>query len=168
MAREKTDVTHWSSPESGSRSVTWTSLSLRHGNEALTIARRTGAGIIKAVRDASGRHERRRPRRCRAEPSRRTILRLVAERATSAQIARALGISPATPRKHPEHAYDKLGVSTRQPPSSRRCDASSPQGRLAPAITSTRNRPFGPGVHGRCVVRLHRTMAALRPRGGVS
>jgi DNA-binding CsgD family transcriptional regulator len=46
-------------------------------------------------------------------PREREILDLVAEGATNAHIASALGISPATVRKHLEHAYAKLEVSTR-------------------------------------------------------
>ena len=38
---------------------------------------------------------------------------LVASGATNTQVATALGISPATVRKHLEHAYAKLDVSTR-------------------------------------------------------
>jgi len=43
----------------------------------------------------------------------RDILGLLALGATNAQIGSALGISPATARKHLENAYGKLGVSTR-------------------------------------------------------
>ena len=84
--------------------------------EALTISRRTGARIIE--RDAE---------LFLAEPigesspadefglttREREILDHLAEGATNAQIAAALGISSATVRKHLEHAYEKLHVSTR-------------------------------------------------------
>jgi DNA-binding CsgD family transcriptional regulator len=43
----------------------------------------------------------------------RHILRLVAEGRTNAAIARALAVSPRTVAKHLEHAYRKLGVSSR-------------------------------------------------------
>jgi DNA-binding CsgD family transcriptional regulator len=46
-------------------------------------------------------------------PREREILDLLAAGATNAQIAASLGISPATVRKHLEHAYEKLDVSTR-------------------------------------------------------
>jgi DNA-binding CsgD family transcriptional regulator len=46
-------------------------------------------------------------------PREREILDHVAAGATNAQSATALGISPATVRKHLEHAYEKLHVSTR-------------------------------------------------------
>jgi len=46
-------------------------------------------------------------------PRERDILGLLALGATNAQIGSALGISPATVRKHLENAYGKLGVSTR-------------------------------------------------------
>jgi DNA-binding CsgD family transcriptional regulator len=43
----------------------------------------------------------------------REVVDLVASGATNAQIAATLGIAPATVRKHLEHAYEKLDVSTR-------------------------------------------------------
>ena len=43
----------------------------------------------------------------------REILDLVADGATNTRIADTLGVSPATVRKHLEHVYEKLGVSTR-------------------------------------------------------
>ena len=85
-------------------------------DEALAIARRTGARIV--VNDAA---------LFLTEPSRvtppadqfgltareREILDHLADGATNTQIAAALGISPATVRKHLEHTYAKLHVSTR-------------------------------------------------------
>lgn len=41
------------------------------------------------------------------------ILARVADGATNAAIARGLGMSPRTVAKHLEHAYRKLGVSSR-------------------------------------------------------
>jgi DNA-binding CsgD family transcriptional regulator len=43
----------------------------------------------------------------------REVVDLVASGATNAQVAATLGIAPATVRKHLEHAYEKLDVSTR-------------------------------------------------------
>ncbi len=84
--------------------------------EALAIARRTGARMIAkdaelflteqasavGLGDELG-----------LTPREREILDLVAEGATNAQIAAALDVSAATVRKHLEHAYAKLNVSTR-------------------------------------------------------
>jgi DNA-binding NarL/FixJ family response regulator len=84
--------------------------------EALAIARRTGARIV--AQDAA---------LLLTEPiegspaadqfgltaREREILDHLADGATNTQIAAALGISPATVRKHLEHAYGKLQVSTR-------------------------------------------------------
>lgn len=41
------------------------------------------------------------------------VLRLVALGSSTEQVAAALGISPATVRKHLEHVYDRLGVTSR-------------------------------------------------------
>jgi len=41
------------------------------------------------------------------------VLRLVALGSSTEQVARALGISPATVRKHLEHVYERLGVGSR-------------------------------------------------------
>ena len=84
--------------------------------EALAIARRTGARII--ARDAAlflpepvgSSHPN---DKFGLTPREREILDHLAEGATNSQIAAALGISPATVRKHLEHAYEKLHVSTR-------------------------------------------------------
>ena len=46
-------------------------------------------------------------------PREREVLALVAEGQTSAVIAEALGIRPATVRTHVEHARQKLGATTR-------------------------------------------------------
>jgi DNA-binding CsgD family transcriptional regulator len=46
-------------------------------------------------------------------PREREVLTLVAEGLTNREIGRRLGISPGTVRSHLEHAYPKLGVSTR-------------------------------------------------------
>ena len=82
--------------------------------EALAIARRTGARII--TQDArlfldAGVAQPSDP--LGLTPREREILDLVAGGAANAQIATALGLSPATVRKHLEHVYGKLGVSTR-------------------------------------------------------
>jgi DNA-binding CsgD family transcriptional regulator len=84
--------------------------------EAFTIARRTGARIIAhdaallltgPIGESSPTDE------FGLTVREREILDHLAEGATNAQIAAALGISPATVRKHLEHAYEKLHVSTR-------------------------------------------------------
>ena len=84
--------------------------------EALTIARRTGARII--AQDAAlflpepiGRSHS--DDQFGLTAREREILDHLAKGATNAQIANALGISPATVRKHLEHTYEKLQVSTR-------------------------------------------------------
>jgi DNA-binding CsgD family transcriptional regulator len=46
-------------------------------------------------------------------PREHEVLELVAQGLTSAQIARRLGIRPATVRTHVEHAREKLGAHTR-------------------------------------------------------
>jgi DNA-binding NarL/FixJ family response regulator len=85
-------------------------------DEALTIARLTGARMI--AKDAelfltapalpvSREHQ------FGLTAREGEVLDLVAEGATNAQIAAALCVSPATVRKHLEHAYSKLHVSTR-------------------------------------------------------
>jgi DNA-binding CsgD family transcriptional regulator len=84
--------------------------------EALTFARRTGARII--ARDAAlflpepvgSSHPN---DEFGLTPREGEILDHVANGDTNAQIAAALGISAATVRKHLEHAYEKLHVSTR-------------------------------------------------------
>jgi DNA-binding CsgD family transcriptional regulator len=55
-------------------------------------------------------------RRCpapRLTPRQRELLSLVAAGRTNTQIARSLGVSPATVRTHLEHIYARLGVSSR-------------------------------------------------------
>ena len=84
--------------------------------EALAIARRTGARIV--ARDAalfllepikcSRTHD-----QFGLTARERQVLDQLAAGATNAQIAAALGIAAATVRKHLEHAYEKLQVSTR-------------------------------------------------------
>jgi DNA-binding CsgD family transcriptional regulator len=49
----------------------------------------------------------------RLTPRERESLELVAEGRTNAEVAGLLWVSPGTVRKHPENAYDKLGVHTR-------------------------------------------------------
>ena len=84
--------------------------------EALAIARRTGARIITQdatllLPESTGcTHPNDQFGLTQRE---RQILDHLAQGATNAQIAAALGISPATVRKHLEHAYSKLNVSTR-------------------------------------------------------
>jgi DNA-binding CsgD family transcriptional regulator len=82
--------------------------------EAVTIARRTGARIVNHdarlfLPESNGSTE----DPLGLTPREREVLDHVAAGATNAQIAAALGISPATVRKHLEHAYEKLHVSTR-------------------------------------------------------
>jgi DNA-binding CsgD family transcriptional regulator len=83
--------------------------------EALAIARRTGARII--VHDAALYLEGTPIRHTRGHSEltsrERDVIDLVAAGATNAQIGSALGISPATVRKHLERVYAKLNVSTR-------------------------------------------------------
>ncbi len=57
--------------------------------------------------------ERRRRPVPRLTPRQRELLSLVAAGRTNTQIARALGVSPATVRTHLEHVYARLGVSSR-------------------------------------------------------
>jgi DNA-binding CsgD family transcriptional regulator len=80
-------------------------------DEAAAIAQRTGARIIlddvrlfigQPATDTSGLTGRE-----------RQVMDEVRRGATNDQIARTLGISPATVRTHLEHVYAKLGVSTR-------------------------------------------------------
>jgi DNA-binding NarL/FixJ family response regulator len=83
-------------------------------DEALTVARRTGARIVNhdarlLLPSSDGSAE----DHFGLTPREREILEHVAAGETNAQIAAALGISPATVRKHLEHAYEKLHVSTR-------------------------------------------------------
>jgi DNA-binding NarL/FixJ family response regulator len=85
-------------------------------SEALTIARLTGARMIAkdaelfltAPVPALGPED-----QLGLTAREREILVLVADGATNTQIATTLGVSPATVRKHLEHAYAKLHVSTR-------------------------------------------------------
>lgn len=102
--------------------------------EALTIARRTGARMI--ARDAEL-FLTAPPPASPDDPSaltlrEREILDLVAEGATNSQIATALSVSPATVRKHLEHVYSKLNVATRTAAVARRN-----------AGNTTRTRPSG-------------------------
>jgi DNA-binding CsgD family transcriptional regulator len=84
--------------------------------EALDIARRTGVRMIakdarlfvRGTPDAADHED-----GFGLTPREGEILDLVAEGATNAQIASALGVSLATVRKHLEHVYEKLHVSTR-------------------------------------------------------
>ena len=46
-------------------------------------------------------------------PRERQVIDRIATGETNSQVARALGISEATVRKHLEHAFQKLEVSTR-------------------------------------------------------
>jgi DNA-binding CsgD family transcriptional regulator len=80
-------------------------------DEALAIARRTGARIID--RDAGLLLGGPSVDRFGLTAREREILNLVADGATNTRIAATLGISPATVRKHLEHIYEKLHVSTR-------------------------------------------------------
>ena len=57
----------------------------------------------------------------------REILDHLAAGATNAQIANALGISPATARKHLEHTYEKLRVSNRTAAAARVAEVSGPR-----------------------------------------
>jgi len=57
--------------------------------------------------------ERRRHPVPRLTPRQNDLLRLVAAGHTNSQIARRLGISEGTVRKHLENIYDRLGVSSR-------------------------------------------------------
>jgi DNA-binding CsgD family transcriptional regulator len=85
-------------------------------SEAVTIADRTGARIIHhelvrfhlddAAVTASEAHDELTMRE-------RDVLELLATGADNRRIAAELGISPATVRKHLEHAYAKLHASTR-------------------------------------------------------
>lgn len=84
--------------------------------EARAIARRTGARIIN--QDArlllGGRAGTASAvDRFGLTAREREVLDLVAEGATNTGIASTLGVSPATVRKHLEHIYEKLHVSTR-------------------------------------------------------
>jgi DNA-binding CsgD family transcriptional regulator len=85
--------------------------------EAVTIADQTGAGVIHhdverfhlddAAATASD------PGHDELTMRERDVLELLATGADNRRIASELGISPATVRKHLEHAYAKLHVSTR-------------------------------------------------------
>ena len=57
--------------------------------------------------------ERRRHPVPRLTPRQRELLNLVAAGRTNTQIARSLGVSPATVRTHLEHIYARLHVSSR-------------------------------------------------------
>ena len=96
--------------------------------EALTIARRTGARLI--IHDArlyltspSASHP---PDHFGLTRREREVVDLVASGATNTQVAAALEISPATVRKHLEHAYEKLGVSTRTAAAARTAEGRAP------------------------------------------
>ena len=67
--------------------------------------------VMRPVRPGVTALEERRP--LGLTPREREILALVAEGRTNTQIARTLWISPATVGKHLEHAYSKLGVTSR-------------------------------------------------------
>ncbi|MGI9028857.1 MAG: response regulator transcription factor [Ilumatobacteraceae bacterium] len=84
--------------------------------EGLAIAERTGAHVITGdARLLLGIEPRRAQLANGSALTRREreVLDLVRAGLTNAQVARALGISPATVRKHLEHAFHKLDVSTR-------------------------------------------------------
>ena len=83
-------------------------------NEALAIGLRLGVRII--AQDAQRllpETATKLPDRLRLTAREREIIDLVATGATNTQIATELGISASTVRKHLEHAYAKLEVSTR-------------------------------------------------------
>ena len=80
--------------------------------EALAIAHRTGARVVNhdarvllatpELDDELG-----------LTPRERQVIDRIATGETNGQVARGLGIAEATVRKHLEHAFHKLGVSTR-------------------------------------------------------
>ena len=83
--------------------------------EAFAIARRTAARLI--VHDArlhlGQRHAGQAPDQFGLTRREREVVDLVAAGASNTQVATALAISPSTVRKHLEHAYEKLNVSSR-------------------------------------------------------
>ena len=83
--------------------------------EAFAIARRTAARLI--VHDArlhlGQRHAGQAPDQFGLTRREREVVDLVAAGASNTQVATALEISPSTVRKHLEHAYEKLNVSSR-------------------------------------------------------
>ena len=83
--------------------------------EAFAIARRTAARLI--VHDArlhlGQRHAVQAPDQFGLTRREREVVDLVAAGASNTQVATALAISPSTVRKHLEHAYEKLNVSSR-------------------------------------------------------
>ena len=81
-------------------------------DEAFAIARRTGAAIIQDARLYLDKRLAS-PDQFGLTRREREVVDLVASGATNTQVATALGIAPATVRKHLEHAYEKLDVSTR-------------------------------------------------------
>ncbi|HSB88042.1 MAG TPA: LuxR C-terminal-related transcriptional regulator, partial [Ilumatobacteraceae bacterium] len=93
--------------------------------EAQSIARRTGARVI--IEDAkllltAPLDEGRSYDQFGLTPREREVVDHVAAGATNAQIAADLAISRATVRKHLEHAYEKLQVSTRTAAAARATD----------------------------------------------
>ena len=80
-------------------------------DEALAIARRTGARVID--QDAGLLLGGSPVDRFGLTAREREILDLIADGATNTHIADTLRVSPATVRKHLEHVYEKLHVSTR-------------------------------------------------------
>jgi DNA-binding NarL/FixJ family response regulator len=99
-------------------------------NEALAIGLRLGARIIAqdAQRLLPGTATQL-PDRLRLTAREREMIDLVATGATNAQIATELGISASTVRKHLEHAYAKLEVSTRTAAVARAIDTRETQPR---------------------------------------
>lgn len=99
-------------------------------DEALAIGRRTGARIIAQdvalflTEPIGASHHN---DQLGLTPREREILDHVAAGATNAQIANALGISPATVRKHLEHTYEKLRVSNRTAAAARVAEVSGPR-----------------------------------------
>jgi DNA-binding NarL/FixJ family response regulator len=98
------DCTNGHIPEVLRRSGT---LTVAHGDRRLTVrSARTGGLLVVLLAERDTRVERLTPRQ-------RTVLEQVAGGSTDGEIARALGISPATVGKHLEQIYERLGVHTR-------------------------------------------------------
>ena len=130
--------------------------------EAFAIARRTGARLI--VHDArlhlGQRPAGQPPDQFGLTRREREVVDLVAAGASNTQVATALGISPATVRKHLEHAYEKLNVSTRTAAAA--LTAESRSGRSAPGDkTLDRDCPRIP--RGITRSRLSRNAGSLLP-----
>lgn len=83
--------------------------------ELLAVEARTLAARLEALEELGvrGAEDALRGRHPCLTPREADVLALVAEGGTNRQVARQLGISPATVRTHLENAFPKLGVATR-------------------------------------------------------